>query len=278
MAGWRQAIMAAGAAALLAFSIGATAARADDAVNGGDFWKKIQDAGVLRVGGAEATPYQMRDPKTGQWEGVYIDILQRLADQLGVKLEVTETSWDNFVSGLIAGKWDIAPALNRTVKRSLVVNYSIPAHSYQISFVFKNDNSKIDHSWTSLEDFDKAGVTFAVKGGTAEEQVLSERVKNATINRFPDQDTFRLAVVSGRADVAVDDADPNSIFAAGYPDWAQTVLPDPPLARQGVAFGFAKNVPLEDIQTLDILIEQMVATGEVDQMFKDYATKLAKAQ
>jgi polar amino acid transport system substrate-binding protein len=274
MARWGKTLLAVGAAAMMALGIGAGAARADDA---GSFWKKIQDAGVLRVGGAEATPYQMRDPKTGQWEGVYIDILQRLADQLGVKLEVTETSWDNFVSGLIANKWDIAPSLNRTVKRSLVVNYSIPAHSYQISFVFKNDNTKIDKAWKTLEDFDKTGVTFAVKGGTAEEQILSERVKNATINRFPDQDSFRLAVVSGRADIAVDDADPNSIFAASY-DWSATVLPDPPLARQGVAFGFAKSVSLEEIQTLDILIEQMVATGEVEKMFKDYAAKLAKPQ
>ena len=95
------------------------------------------------LGGAEATPYQMRNPQTGEWEGVYIDILRQLADQLGVKVQVVDTTWDNFVAGLIADKWDIAPALNRTVKRSLVVNYSIPAHSYQISFVFNKNKPKL---------------------------------------------------------------------------------------------------------------------------------------
>ena len=63
-----------------------------------------------------------------------------------------------------------------------------------------------------MEDFDKAGVVIALKGGTAENQILTDRIKTATITRFPGQDEFRLAVVSGRADIAVDDADPNSIL------------------------------------------------------------------
>lgn len=129
-----------------------------------------------------------------------------------------------------------------------------------------------------MEDFDKAGVVIALKGGTAENQILTDRIKTATITRFPGQDEFRLAVVSGRADIAVDDADPNSIFAASYPDWSTTVIPEPALARQGVAFGFSKAVSLEEIQTLDILIEEMVAKGEVEAMFKDWAAKLGKPQ
>jgi len=257
------------AIALLAGGITAPPAAAEATL-----WEKVQQAGVLKAGGAEATPYQMRDPKTGEWSGVYIDILKMLASDLGVKLQVVDTTWDNLVSGLVAGKWDIAPALNRTVKRSLVVNYSVSAHAYQISFVFNKNNKKINPSWTSLADFDQKGITFAVKGGTAEEQVLSEQVKNATIARYPGQDEFRLAVVSGRADIAVDDADPNALFAKAYPEWSTAVIPTPALAKQGVAFGFPKSVPLEQIQTLDILIEQLIAKGEIEKMFDDYNTRI----
>lgn len=276
MSRWSKVLLAVGSTMAMAFAL--TMAAAPGSAAEGGFWKKIQDRGTLIVGGAEATPYQMRNPATGEWEGVYIDIMRRLADQLGVKLEVVDTTWDNFVAGLIADKWDIAPALNRTVKRSLVVSYSIPAHAYQISFVFKKDNAKINHAWKSIQDFDQPGVVFAVKGGTAEADVLASLVKSATVTRFPGQDEFRLAVVSGRADIAVDDADPNAIFAASYPDWSQTILPEPALARQGVAFGFAKSVSLEEIQTLDILIEEMVAKGEVEAMFADWAAKLGKPQ
>lgn len=241
-----------------------------------NLWKAVQQEGILKVGGAAATPYQMRNPNTGKWEGVYIEIMQMLADELDVKLKVIDTTWDNLVSGLITGKWDIAPALNRTVPRSLVVNYSISAHNYQISFVFNKDNKKIDKTWKSVEDFDKKGIVFALKGGTAEEKALSSKIKNATISRFPGQDEFRLAVATGRADIAVDDADPNSIFANEHKDWIMAVLPEPALARQGIAFGFRKSVKLEEIQTLNILLEQLIAKGWVESRFEDYFALLAK--
>jgi polar amino acid transport system substrate-binding protein len=241
-----------------------------------NLWKAIQEKGVLKVGGAAATPYQMRNPKTGQWEGVYIEIMQMLADELKVKLEVIDTTWDNLVSGLITGKWDIAPALNRTVPRSLVVNYSISAHDYQIGFVFNKNNPKINKSWKSIQDFDKEGIVFALKGGTAEEKALSDQIKNATISRFPGQDEFRLAVATGRADIAVDDADPNSIFAMEHKDWSMLVVPEPSITKQGVAFGFRKSVGLDEIQTLNILIEQLIAKGWVEKRFEDYFEQAAK--
>lgn len=240
-----------------------------------EIWKSVQKKGVLKVGGAAASPYQMRNPETNKWEGVYIEIMQMLADELEVKLEVVDTTWDNLVSGLITGKWDIAPALNRTVPRSIVVNYSISAHDYQISFVFNRNNEKIDKSWKSIGDFDKKGIVFALKGGTAEEKALSDKIKNAAISRFPGQDEFRLAVATGRADIAVDDADPNSLFAMEHKDWSATVIPEPALARQGVAFGFRKTVPLEQIQTLNILLEQLIAKGWVEQRFDEYFEQMA---
>src|SRR5215471_17544916 len=82
-------------AGVMSLGLAVAPAKAD-----GDFWKNIQQRGVLKVGGAEATPYQMRDPRTGEWSGVYIDILRMLADQLGVKLQVIDTTWDDLVAGL----------------------------------------------------------------------------------------------------------------------------------------------------------------------------------
>ena len=38
------------------------------------------------------------------------------------------------------------------------------------------------------------------------------------------------------------DADTNMLFAAINKDWSATVLPEPSLAKQGVAYGFRKSV------------------------------------
>jgi polar amino acid transport system substrate-binding protein len=237
-------------------------------------WEKVQSEGVLKVGAAVAAPHAIRDPKTGQWSGVAIDVLKKSAETLDVNLQVVDTTWDNIIAGMQAGKWDIAVALNRTPLRAIAINYSAPYWFYQISLVYNKTNQKIDPSWHSLADFAKLGVTIAVMSGTAQDHSITPLIHNATIARLPDFDASRMAVISNRADVLADDADGNMLFAKSHPEWSATVLPAPAIAKQGIAFGFRKTVPLEDIQALDILIEELRAEGVMDQWMNQYVTHI----
>jgi polar amino acid transport system substrate-binding protein len=237
-------------------------------------WEKVQSEGVLKVGAAVAAPHAIRDPKTGQWSGVAIDVMKKLADTLEVKLQVEDTTWDNIIAGMQAGKWDIAVALNRTPRRAIAINYSDPYWFYQISLVYNKNDKKIDPSWKSLADFDKKGITIAVMSGTAQDHSITPLIHNATIARLPDFDASRMAVISNRADVLADDSDGNMLFAESHPEWAVTVLPNPAIAKQGIAFGFRKTVPLEEIQALDILIEELRAEGVLDRWMHKYVTEI----
>jgi polar amino acid transport system substrate-binding protein len=237
-------------------------------------WEKVQSEGVLKVGAAVAAPHAIRDPKTGQWSGVAIDVMKKLADTLEVKLQVEDTTWDNIIAGMQAGKWDIAVALNRTPRRAIAINYSAPYWFYQISLVYNKNDKKVDPSWKSLADFDKKGITIAVMSGTAQDHSITPLIHNATIARLPDFDASRMAVISNRADVLADDSDGNMLFAESHPEWAATVIPDPAIAKQGIAFGFRKTVSLEDIQALDILIEELRAEGVLDQWMHKYVTEI----
>jgi polar amino acid transport system substrate-binding protein len=237
-------------------------------------WEKVQSEGELKVGAAVAAPHAIRDPKTGEWSGVAIDVLKKFAETLEVKLTVVDTTWDNIIAGMQAGKWDIAVALNRTPRRALAINYSAPYWFYQISLVYNKTNQKIDPSWQSLADFDKDGVTIAVMSGTAQDHSITPLIHNATIARLPDFDASRMAVISNRADALADDADGNMLFAESNPEWSATVLPDPAIAKQGIAFGFRESVSLEDIQALDILIEELRAEGVMDQWMDHYVSEI----
>ena len=85
-----------------------------------DLWKEVQDRGVLRAGAALAPPHVMRDPKTGEYSGIFVDLVKEFGQQvLGVKVEFVDTTWDNIIAGMQAGKWDVALALNRTANRAL---------------------------------------------------------------------------------------------------------------------------------------------------------------
>jgi polar amino acid transport system substrate-binding protein len=241
-------------------------------------WEKVQSEGVLKVGAAVAAPHAIRDPKTGEWSGVAIDVLRKFAEALEVDLQVVDTTWDNIIAGMQANKWDIAVALNRTARRAIAINYSEPYWFYQISLVYNKNNEKIDPSWQSLADFDKDGMTISVMSGTAQDHSITPLIEHATIARLPDFDASRMAVISNRADVLADDADGNMLFAESNPEWSATVIPDPAIAKQGIGFGFRETVTLEDIQALDILIEELRAQGVMDEWMDHYVSEILSAK
>jgi len=240
------------------------------------YWQGVQKAGVLRCGAAVAPPYVMRDPATGEYSGFFADLCRGFADALKVNPEFVDTTWDNIVAGLQAGKWDVSLALNRTPARAMAVQFSIPAMEYQISLAYNKDNPKIPAGAASVADIDKEGVTLAVMSGTAQDKAISAAVKTATILRLPGNDETRLAVVSKRADILVDASDTNQLFTQSNPDWAVAMNPTPALAKQGVAFGLPHQLSAADVEVVNIFLEEKVATGEVDAFIRKAVDQVLK--
>lgn len=267
-----SALRATVALALLAgFSVNAMAETPDG------YWQGVQKNGALRCGAAVAPPYIMRDPASGEYTGFFADLCREFAETLKVKPEFVDTTWDNIVAGLQAGKWDVSLALNRTPARAMAVQFSIPAMEYQISLAYNKENPKIPAGATSVAEIDKADVTLAVMSGTAQDKAITGAVKNATILRLPGNDETRLAVVSRRADILVDASDTNQLFTQSNPDWAVALNPTPALAKQGVAFGLPHQLSAADVEVVNIFIEEKVATGHVQELIKKAVDEVLKS-
>ncbi|MDT4824982.1 putative histidine-binding protein [compost metagenome] len=187
------------------------------AQEGNGYWQEVQKKGVLRCGAATAPPHIIRDPKTSEYSGTFVDLCRQFGEELGVKVEMVDTTWDNMVAGLQAGRWDMSMALNRTPKRALAVAYSQPVWNFEISGVYDQANPKFAQAPKSLADIDKPGVNIAVVSGTAIDAAVSGKIKNAQIMRLPDIDSSRLALSSKRVDLLFEDSDATAIFAATNP-------------------------------------------------------------
>jgi polar amino acid transport system substrate-binding protein len=230
----------------------------------GNLWKEVRDAGVLKCGAAVAAPYVMKDAMSSQYSGYFVDLCRDFGENvLKVKVEFVDTNWDNLIAGMQSKKWDLAMALNQTPERALAVAFSVPATSYEVSFLVNKNNPKFEGADASLENYDKKGVTFAVMSGTSQDKAVSAVIKNATIMRLPGMDETRLAVMSKRADVLVDANDTNHLFALANPDWAKEINPEPALAKQGVSFGLRRDTSFADQQVLNIYLEQRKDKGEI---------------
>ncbi|WP_166418341.1 substrate-binding periplasmic protein [Cochlodiniinecator piscidefendens] len=231
-------------------------------------WTDVQERGTLRVGVAEAPPLMVRDPLTGEWSGYFLDVMEGFAGAIDVEVEVVETTWGNMVAGLQAGRWDISSGLNRNPQRALAINFSIPIWSYEIGLLYDTNNPKISADMTTLADFDTEGMTIAVMAGAAGDLSITPQIEHANIIRMDGANEGRLAVISRRADVFATDSDIHRITIRQNQEWAAQVLPEPAIARQGIAFGLRNSVSLEDVQVLDIYLEEQVATGNIQRLYE----------
>ena len=262
---------AAALALTVGLSVGAASAQTTES-----YWQTVQKAGVLKCGAAVAPPYVIRDPATGEYSGFFADLCKEFAEVLKVKAEFVDTTWDNIVAGLQAGKWNLSLALNRTPTRAIAIQFSTPAMEYQISLAYNKSNPKIPADAKSVADIDKKDVTLAVMSGTAQDKAISAAVKNATVLRLPGNDETRLAVVSKRADMLVDASDTNQLVLQSNPDWAVALNPTPALAKQGVAFGLPRQISPADVAVVDIFLEERVATGHVDELIHKAVDEVLK--
>jgi polar amino acid transport system substrate-binding protein len=160
---------------------------------------------ILRVGVAQTEPGAYFNPKTKDWEGINIDLARILADQMGVELEIVETSWDLFIVALDSDKFDVfIPGAFYTAKRAMQVQFTTPVYYKGVSAMVRKD----DNRFGSLDDLNKPGVTIAVRLGAVEDDLAGKLFPNATITRFKTDtaSTIGEAVRNKQADVWVADA------------------------------------------------------------------------
>ena len=109
--------------------------------------------------------------------GSDIKLAQAIADELGVKLEVTTMSFDNVLSSLQAGKADIAiSGISVTDERKKTFDFSDPYYETQNAIIVRKDQ---ESTYSSLDAF--KGKKVAVQKGTIEEGLAKKQLKDSTV-------------------------------------------------------------------------------------------------
>ena len=70
--------------------------------------QKILETGKIRVGTTgDWNPMTMKDPSTNEYKGFEIEIVEQLAEDMGVNLVIIPTEWKTLVNGIVSNKYDI---------------------------------------------------------------------------------------------------------------------------------------------------------------------------
>jgi len=127
----------------------------------------IKADGVLRVGTpGNWKPMSFRDPASNQYVGFDVDLVTKLAEDMGVKVEFVPTDWKS-IAIAVADKYDISTSASLSPARALVAGYTNPY--FRVADVPLVSQQNVD-KFKDWDDLNKAGVTdcgdFGHRSGT----------------------------------------------------------------------------------------------------------------
>jgi polar amino acid transport system substrate-binding protein len=158
--------------------------------------ERVKASGVLRIGGvADGAPYYQKGLSDGKWRGFYVDICQKLADDLGLKLSINETTWGNSVLDLQADKIDVFFGLNPTPERQKVIDFSEPVFKNSFTLIAKKNVTA--KAW---DDFNRPDMRIGVDAGSSHDAAVTRHAPNAQISRLKTASDVTGALQAGRID------------------------------------------------------------------------------
>lgn len=224
----------------------------------------VKTQGKLRVGVTAADPWFAKDPISGQWSGVCIEIGKMMAAELGVAFEPVETTWANSVAAIQADQIDVMFVLDPTEARKKAIDFpEAPLFYYAMGALVKA-NAEVK-TW---EDLNKSGTRVGVTLGTNIDVTLTEKLKNATIERFANNDEAIAAFAANRVDV-VSQFHPALIVQYSRLRMGKVVLPEQVLAIP-TSVGLVKSDDPSFRNWVNDFISKLYSSGKTEEMFQTY--------
>ena len=176
----------------------------------GPVMAKIKADGKLVVGTeAQYAPYEFKNLKA-EFVGCDIFLAQKIADALGVKLEIIDMSFDGIIPAVQAGQVDLGiAAFTNTPARAEVIDFS---DLYETSLQYLVVAAANADVYTTKEAL--AGLKVGAQKGTIQSQLITSALPDSQLFELDKYPELALEVANGTiAGLVVDSAVGDSIVA-----------------------------------------------------------------
>ncbi len=231
---------------------------------------RIQESGELVLGTASGySPYEFIDITSPTQDVIGVDMAlgQRIADELGVKLVVTDMTFTALLGALTTDQIDLALAgMSPTDERKKTIDFTdvyLPAE--QCIVVRSEDAAK----FTDLDSF--TGVNVAAQKGTTQEAIAQNNMPGATVNGLEKVPVCILELTTGKSDAVVLEDTVAQQYLIANPELVicDAKFPEEVLYKD-TALGVAKGN--EDfLEILNGVIADCMAEGQIDAWIAEYS-------
>jgi ABC-type amino acid transport substrate-binding protein len=166
-------------------------------------WSNIQKSGVIKVG-TDPTwpPYQMINNETQQIEGFEVELANKCAEKIGLRIEWQSVSFDNIILSVQNGQLDMGVSgFSITPERLQQVAFTVPHSTTEAQVVMLKSvaEAKGITLLNSLADFKTANIKVGVQSGNVEQEELQNA--GVSIATWSDSASPFLDLVSGNPSV-----------------------------------------------------------------------------
>ena len=226
--------------------------------------------GTLRCGYFEEAPFTIVDPNTGKKSGIAVDLVEKIASELGLKVEWTsEINFGMLTEDLKMGRYDAVCASLFALPRAGRIDYTMPYTYVPVYGFTQKGRTEFDNK---LDQLDWTKVSIAGIDGEGITSVLQKKYPQAKFVILPQ--TSQIAdmltnVVDKKADIGFVLPTVFKSFDANNPNMLQKIATDAPFHVFNVTFGMKPDEPaFKDM--LDNMIRILSTNGYMDELFKKY--------
>ncbi|MFZ9449722.1 MAG: transporter substrate-binding domain-containing protein [Alphaproteobacteria bacterium] len=233
----------------------------------------IQQNGTLRCGTTgDFNPMSFRDPATRELRGHQIDCANKLAADLGVKVEFVPTTWPTLISGLTANQYDIVTTgTSMSVARMKASGFTIPWGRNAFLPLARKDAAAKFKTW---DDVNSPNTTVGFNLGTTMEQFVTSELPKAKVRRVESPVRDFQELLAGRVDLTITSLVEGSQLVVEHPNLTM-VLQDTPKNSIPLCFMSA----IDDLVWLNFLNNWVIlrqASGFFDELNDKYKLVLHK--
>jgi ABC-type amino acid transport substrate-binding protein len=219
--------------------------------------------GVLTVGSdIPYPPFEFK--KEGELIGLDMDLVNEIADRLGLTTEIIDTGFDTIFTQLAGGRYDVVIAASTiTPEREEQVNFSDPYYNAQQSLTVNTTERDDIKSVDDLQD----GDVIAVQGGTTgkawAEDNLAEGIE---IRSFPEGPDGYTALEAGDVDGVIND-EPTALAEIAGREGLELVQQIP----TGESYGIAVDPENEELlDAINEVLAEIIEDGTYDDIYGSY--------
>lgn len=146
-------------------------------------WARVEETGKIRVGSSpDWPPYEYLSPVTGEFIGFEVELMEMVAERLGLEVEWVEMGFDLIIPEVKDKAIDLGVSgFSIYPERLEVIQYTMP-HSVTEGQIIMLQSRRDELGITeldSLEKLEELGLTCMAQVGTTQEAELMEEVPGA---------------------------------------------------------------------------------------------------